>query len=709
MTVGTAFAVPLLALGVWRPVVALPVLLVAVAVGLRCARAVPPVDAPAWTTRGLVAICLAAGVWAGATHAEHVVLRRDAGTYALYGQQIATDHGLPVDADVAELGGAAVLNLPGVTVASPGFFAQGSGAGTHVVPQFLPAIPVLLSVGSWTAGWTGLLLVPAVVLTLGLLAFGALARRLVGPGWAVLATGVLALTQPVLHAGRSTYSEPVALLVGCAAMTVVVAAVQGRVRWLGLLGGLLVGGAGLVRVDALRESALLLPAIALLAWRRSPVARPLLSGLVIGTVVSALAALLLSRPYLGAVAGSLLPLLAATVALGGGSLLALRLARSGRRLPLGVARRSPALLAGAVLLGFVVLASRPLWLVVRQSAADSGARVVAGLQLAQGLTVDGGRTYDEATVGWTAWWVGVPALLLALAAAAHLASRLAAAVRDGRRLPAWSAPALVGAASTALTLYRPGITPDHPWADRRLVPVVLPAVVLLAVAALAFLLREAAPVLARADPAPRPGDHAIWGHASRGHESRGHGSRGHELHDHGGGGCGVHDHGGGWAMNAVAAVGAALLLVPAAVGTLPVATQRTERGEVGAVAAACAALRPGDTAVLVDSRAANEWTQVLRGVCGTPAVVVRPLRVNGVSTPDAGTVAAVSAAVTAAGRRPVVVAAESAQSLTALGVTPAQVVSLSTTEDQRLLTRRPTGSAALRIDLWLGPVSSAGP
>lgn len=663
---GTTLAAPLLWLQLWRPVVALPVLLVAVAVGVRCAGALPAVTpGPSWTTRGLVAVCLAAGVWAGATHAEHVVLRRDAGTYALYGQQIATAHGLPVDARVADLGGADVLGLPGVTVASPGFFAQGSGAGTHVVPQFLPATPVLLSTGWWAAGWTGLLLVPAVVLALALLAFGALARRLVGPRWAVLATGVLALTQPVLHAGRSTYSEPVALLVGCAAMTVLVAAARRRDRaaGLGLLAGLLVGEAGLVRVDALRESALVLPVVALLAWRRSPVARPLLAGLVVGTVVSALVALGLSRPYLGAVAGSLLPLLAATAVLGGGSLLALRLARSGRRPPAALVRRSPALLSGAVLLGFVVLASRPLWLVVRQSAADPGARVVAGLQLAQGLAVDGGRTYDEATARWAAWWVGLPALQLALAAAAHLASRLAAVVRDGRRLPAWFGPALVGTASTALTLYRPGITPDHPWADRRLVPVVLPAVVLLAVAALAFLVRQAAPRLT--------GDRRL--------------------------------------LPVAATTGSLLLVLPVAAATLPVATQRTERGEVGAVRAACDALAPGDTAVLVDSRAANEWTQVLRGVCGTPSVVVRPLRAGGVSRPDVGTVRAVATAVTAAGRRPVLVAAESAQALTTLGVTPTQVVSLSTTEDQRLLTRRPGGSAALRVDLWLGPVSSTAP
>lgn len=665
---GTAFAVPLMALNLWRPVVALPVLLVALAVAVRVAGTVPGSAGPRWAAAALALVATGAGVWAGATHAEHVVLRRDAGTYALYAQHLASAHGMRVDVDVPALGGRATLALPGVTTGSPGFYAQGSGVATHVVPQFLPATPVMLSLGWWAGGWTGLLLVPSVALAFALLAFGALARRLVGPRWAVVATAVLALTQPVLHAGRATYSEPFALLVGCAAMTVVVCAGAGvtgaamadaRARRLALDAGLLLGGVGLVRVDALREATLLLPVVALLASRRSLLARPLLVGLAVATAVSGAAALLLSRPYLAAIAGSLLPLVAGAVVLGGGSVAALRV----RRWPRWLSAALPVLLGAGMLLGFVLLASRPLWLVVRQSPNDPGARVVAALQPAQGLVVDGGRTYDEHSIGWTAWWVGVPALVLALAAAAWLAHRLGMVLRDGVELPPWLAPAVVGVASCALTFYRPGITPDHPWADRRLVPVVLPVVVLLATSALASL------------GASRK---APWGHVVK-----------HVR------GIGV----------AIAVVGVGLLVVPAALATWPVAGQRTERGEVAALGRACAAFGALDTAVLVDGRAANEWPQVLRGVCGVPSVVVRQRS----GQPDAGTVRTVAAAVTAAGRRPVLVSAESAQVLSGLGVTPRRVLGLRTVEDQRLLTRRPDGGAALDIDLWLGPVFSGPP
>lgn len=673
---GTALAVPLVAMNLWRPVIALPALLVALAVAVRVSGLAPGAPGPRWAAIALVVVAVGSGAWAGATRAEHVVLRRDAGTYALSAQHLATQHGLRVDVDVPALGGPAVLDLPGATVGSPGMFQQGSGTATHVVPQFLPATTVMLALGWWAAGWTGLLLAPAVALAFALLAFGALARRLIGPRWAVAATTALALTQPVLHAGRSTYSEPFALLVGCAAMAVLVAAHETSTdagsRRLALVAGLLLGSVALVRVDGLREAALAVPVVALLASRRSGLARQLGIGLAIATAYAGASALLVSRPYLGAILGSLLPLLGAGVVLGGGSVLALRV----RQWPGWLATRAPWLLSAATLLGFVALASRPLWLVARQDPDDPGARVVAQLQAAQGLAVDGARTYAEASVGWTAWWVGAPALVLALAAAGWLAHRLGVVLRDGRPLPGWLAPALIGVASTALTFYRPGITPDHPWADRRLVPVVLPTVLLLATAA-----------LARLRPPGAPSPQGVVERARRPHLV-----------------AKVRNGGvaGGVAMGVAGPVlGIAMLLAPAALATWPVATQRTERGEIAAVRRACAAFGPLDTAVLVDSRAGNEWTQVLRGVCGVPSLVIRE--------PDLATVTAVARAIQRAGRRPVLVSAGSAQALVTLGASPRQVVALRTSEDQHLLTRRPDGAAPLAVDLWLGPVSSGAP
>ncbi len=670
----TAVAVPLVLADLWAPWTAVPVCLVAAALAGRLAWAVPVVATPAWAALLSAAVAAGGGLWAALTRAEHVVLRRDAGSQALYAHHLATHHGLPVDPSLAALGGAQALADPNVTIASPAFYE----VGTDVVPQFLLGAPALYSLGEWAAGWEGLLLAPAVVAVAALLTVAGLAARLVGPRWAPLAVAVFALAQPVLHVNRSTYSEVPALLVLTAAASVLVAATAatGTPALSARLGGgagLLLGACGFVRIDYLREVALLLPVVAGLAALRHPAARALLAGTAVTSVLAAAAAVTYSRPYLGTIAGSLLPLVAALAALGAASWLGLRLVRSGRLARvrwLTSPRLGPAL-AGVLALVLVVLASRPLWLVVRQDPADPGSRLVAGLQRAQGLPLDGGRTYAEHSVDWLAWYLGWPAVVAAGAAAVLLLARLVPALQGRGPLPAWSAPFVVAVGSTLLTLYRPGITPDHPWADRRFVPVVLPAVVLLATAALARAVRV---------PPAR------------------------------------------WGRVAVGAAGAAVLLVPAAVATAPLAGQRTERGQLAAVAEACASFEDGDVALAVDPRSRNEWPQALRGTCGVPtASIVVPTSQGRPGTQEyldvlRAAVQRQAERVREAGGRPVLVAAggdlAAADTLRALGVDePTTVTRVRTSEDERVLTERPDGGQAITVELVTGlaPGPAGGP
>ncbi|MEZ0165609.1 hypothetical protein AB2L27_12675 [Kineococcus sp. LSe6-4] len=661
----TAVAVPLVLLDLWTPPVALPVGLVVAVLAGRLAWGTPVVAAGWWSAGGSAAIALGAGAWAALTHAEHVVLRRDAGSVALYAHHLATRHGLPVDASVPALGGAAALADPNLTLASPAFYE----VGDHVVPQFLLGAPALYSLGDWAGGWTGMFVVPGVLGAFGVLAVAGFTARVVGPRWAPLAAAVLALAQPVLHANRSTYSEPPALLVlfGAAALLVALLPATGRAAArLGLGAGLLVGACGFVRIDFLREVAVLVPVLAVLLVVRHPGARALLAGTALASALAVAAALLTSRPYLGTISGSLLPLVAGLVVLAVASAVVVRLARRGVLARQGWLRseRLPTVLA--VVLGVVLagLASRPLWLVVRQDPEDSGSKLVAGLQLAQGLPVDGGRTYAEHSVDWIAWYLGWPAVALAGAAAVVALPRVVRGVQGRGALPAWTAPYVAALGSTLLTLYRPGITPDHPWADRRFVVVVLPAVVVLSVAACRWV------VVRYSAPGQR-----LTG------------------------------------LRVVVAV--VLLLGPAAWGTLPVATQRTEVGQPAAVARACASFAPGDVALAVDPRSRNEWPQLLRGTCDVPsASLVVPTGQGRPGTPEYWQVlrAAVdrqSERVRAAGGTPVLVAAggdtDPVEVLTRLGVQdPRVVVSLRTSEDERVLTRRPDGVQRIDVRLVTG-------
>jgi hypothetical protein len=691
-------AVLLVPLGWWRPLIVGPAVAVVVVPVWRLVRQLP---APAHrrTPARAAAVCLLMvtgfTAWAGLTHSEHVVLRRDAGAYALFGQWLATRHQLPVTGDVQAFGGPAATHVPGFALGSPAFYQTGVGSGDatvwQVTPQFLLGAPALYSIGWWVGGWTGMFWTPALLAGLGVLAFAGLAVRLVGTRPALLATAVLAVSQPMVHTARSTYSEPPALLLLLASAGLAVDAITvgtrgqvARARWLGMVAGLLAGLAGLVRVDALREVALLIPVCAVLALRRHPAAAPLGAGALLGVMVSMVPAWLLSRPYLQAVwPGSLRPLSVAAVGLVAVSVTVVAVVRCRsrcrapsqltplRQRPDAAPRRPQIAAALAVLASGLVLASRPWWTVQRHAPGDPSRAMIASLQVQQRLPVDGLRTYAEQSVWWLTWYVGPVSVLAALATFAVLA---AAAVRWWHRsptqcpehaprhrpVPPWLVPAAVALGSVLVTLYRPGITPDHPWADRRLATLVLPATALAAAAAAAQVIRR------------------------------------------------TRDRMGARRAGLVRAGTMAALLLPPAAVTAPLAFSRTEVGEPAAVAQVCSALRPDDVVAMISdaiggTRAQNEWTQVVRGVCGHPAVTL-----SGPQVQQQAAVRTLGPLAAAAGRRLVLLAAagtdeNAAAALTALGLSPVQVTDLVTREDQRMLTHPATATARLAVDVWLAP------
>jgi hypothetical protein len=265
--------------------------------------------------------------------------------------------------------------------------------------------------------------------------------------------------------------------------------------------------------------------------------------------------------------------------------------------------------------------------------------------------VDGGRTYAEQTVAWLSWYVGPVALVVALAVLAVLVRTAVASAGRGR-VEAWLPALVVAAGSTLLTLMRPGITPDHPWADRRLL-VALPLVVTLFVVGIDWVARRA----------------VAWGRA--------------------------------WVGAGVVAVAMALVVAPALVATWPHKAGGVERGSLAAVDQVCAALRPGDVVLAVDSGAANEWPQVVRGMCGVPALSTTS-RVRNDDQLLRRTVDAAATGVAAQGGRLVLLAAESPEVLESLGSSARLVVDAPVREDEHVLERRPWGTDPLPVRVWLG-------
>jgi hypothetical protein len=663
LVLGSAAAAVLALTGLWMPWVAVPTLLVlGVVAGWVCGglRSQP---LPVWSAVALVVLSLAAALWAGATHSEQVLPRRDSGSYLQSSIDLASGHTRPVPIPAASVGGPDVLRIEGITVGSPAFYAAGTADHPTIQPQFPIGTSAWYSVAWWLGGASAAFWAPAVLFGLTVLSLGLLCCLLAGPRWGPLAALGTALLFPVLHVSRSTYSEPVALPVLAAGLIALTMAARGArlvdvaaARIAALVGGVLMGGAVLIRVDALREAVLVVPIAVLAMLQRQAHGRTLAAATAGSTVVAFALTGLTSWKYLGSIAGSLLPLVALAVAVCVAGAVLLAGARRGWTMPLLVQAWLPRSLVVLVLAGGALLATRPLWQTVHQSAADPGSHVVAALQAAQGLPVDGGRTYAEHSVQWMAWWVGPVALGIALVATAVLAHRAATWWIEGQELPSWTAAAVVSIGSTVLTLYRPGITPDHPWADRRLV-IALPTVVLLVVASAAVLSRWSTRRLPYA------------------------------------------------AMVALSAASAASLLVPTALATMPHARERVEQGELTAVDQVCRQFRPGDVALMVDSRAANEWPQVLRGYCGVPALSTTfALRTDPQRLASA--VGRIGRSIHARGGRLVLVAADSTAPLSQLGLTTA-VVGVNTTvrEDARLLEQRPDHLVDLPLRVWLGPTS----
>ncbi|MFF5108741.1 hypothetical protein [Streptosporangium sp. NPDC000509] len=691
---------PLLLLGWFRPLVAVPLGLVAIALlcryGLR--RLPEIVEATAWQVTGVVAVALASGIFNGLLHGEQLIVRRDPATYAQYGIWLARHGSLPIPFQDWAFGG----TDPALHFDSVGFYVSGGA----VVPQFMPGAPMLHVVGAWLGDIAGLLLVPPVLGAAAVLVLAGVVARLAGARWAPLAALVFAVCLPILYTSRTTFSEipSLVLLFGGLALlydaearlrshtvgagapphmpptpTPTPAPVSAPVSASGLnpgpgpgpgpglgegmartgaaLAGLVFGLAILIRIDGLRD---VLPVLVyaglLIALSRAGnrdggrLGMPLLGGLAAGTGLGLAAAYLLSRPYLKYLSDSLIPLLAvcgAVVVLTVvAAVLAPWLAAPLRRMA-GIGRL-PEIAAGLVVLVAAAFAARPWLETVIRPPVTSGDRMTAqfieGVQRVERLPLDGSRLYYENSAHWVIWYVGLPVAIMATLAAAVLARRLVKGTAPG-----WLLPLAVIGWTTVTTLYRPGITPDHPWAARRLVPVVIPGLILLAVWGLGWT----------RDRVRRSG----YGQGVR---------------------------------RGLVAVGAVLFLVPPVITSGGTAFSPVDRDELAAVEAMCAALPPRASVLVVERVTAARFTQVVRGVCGLPAARLTIYRSD---LPKAADVARLAARVRSVGRTPVLLAADSRQ-LSQYGA-PVHIMNLRTRQDDRSLVTPPNGTWSLAADVWM--------
>jgi hypothetical protein len=664
---------PLLLAGVFTPVLMLvlsvPVAAVLVAFGLRWtpgrrtdAEPAPgpdPARTPWWTVAGVVVIAVAFGVDQLIYHSQFIIVTRDPASYVQFANWISHHGSLPIPQDRAAFGGTHHL----LTFSSFAYYQVGS----TVVPQFMAGLPMLLASAFWTGGIGWAVAMGALFGACAVLTFGGLVARLAGPRWAPLAALVLALALPEQFVSRSTYSEPVAQILFLGGLCLAIDSLREdgvAARITAAIGGLALGLTLLVRIDGASDILPLIPYCGILFIGRRRQALPLTGGLAVGVIYGAVDGLVLTRPYLTSIKSSLEPLLLLTGVVIIATLLAMAL-RWDKGLPKVRSQWLPNAVAGLVVLVMIGFALRPYVQTVRRKSNAFFESIIASYQRADHIPVAPDRLYYELSLHWVFWYIGVPAVVLATLGAALISRRC---LRG--QAPAWTLPLMIFAWAVVATLYQPSITPDHPWASRRLVPAVLPGFIVLAVWACGWL--------------------------------------------------------GGWlrrtgtarvVRGGIMACCVVALVVPAVVTTFglrvkgggPVgirltadglAGKRTYEGEIAAVNRLCAAI-PRDASVVfiggTNGGGASRLTQVVRGMCGVPAADIGSARVPAVQQ--------VVRDIEQAGRRPVLLA-DTRSRLVPYGGRVRQVMRLRSTQDENALTAPPTHTIPFPVNLWMSEPAS---
>ena len=648
-----------------------------------------PPDVPWWALAATMLVAVGFGVWQFAENSQQIIVLRDPGTYLQFAYWIAGHGSTRIPQSLQAFGGA----HQGLTFSSLGFFQ----VGTTVVPQFMAGLPIMLAIGVWAGGLLGAAAMAPVFGACAVLAFAGLAGRLVGARWAPAAALVLAVSLPEQYTSRTTFSETLAqvMLYGGLCMLAdsfvlpggrhAASYYTGAPSWregpapnvtLAFFAGLSLGLTLLIRIDGLSDLLPVIPFLGILLVSRRPQGIPFGIGLFIGAAYGFADGYLLSRPYLDAISPSLRPL--AMIALGAIALTVIGMGvisaprpRSWLRFLLGARplRWLPEAATALTLLAVIGFAVRPYFQTVRGETDPATISYVAELQRLAHLAVDPTRQYSEDSLYWVIWYIGVPTVILGGIGLALLARRCLGALltwRDNGAAQVWGLPLMIIGWVTVTVLWRPGIIPDQPWASRRLVPVVLPGLILAAVWASAWI-KE----------------------------------RGRQL-------------GAGRVAGSVVAVCCVIaLLVPAAMSTFSFGTtkngtgsarltanglafKRTGAGEDKAVRQLCVSIGPNASVVIVDPLTADRFSQVIRAMCATPTARM--------DDPAPASVASVVAGIERAGRRPVLLAGQQSQ-LGGYGGSAQQVLNLLTTQDSHELTQPPTRTWLIYFVIWMSQPS----
>ncbi len=491
---------------------------------------------------------------------------RDPTTYNLTGRWLMDHDSLPI-ATHPELFGSPT----GYIDSSAGFSNSSIG---HVYAQGNHLLPVLLAVAGKLFGVGALLRVNVLFGALALFVFFGIARRIVGPVWALVVMTAFAVSIPMIYVSRDTFSEPLALLYLMGGLLLLHRAITcGRVRDFALA-GFVAGTAAMARIDT-DASLLALIIVLTVLLARAPIGQRQAAGVrtfaaVAGAIVPAAigwadVAWLASGYYHDERTHILLLVKAAVVLAVVGAVVVLLVWRPPIRAVFASTRlraHGATVASVGIVLAFAGLASRPFWM----TGHGPLTLYLIDVQKQAGDAPDGTRTYNEQTINWQALYFGWPTVVLGVIGYVLLVRRLLR-----QRDYALLGVLVMGLAMSALYLWSSQITPDQPWATRRFVPVVMPVLL----TAAAFAARALVAQLSRV----------------------------------------------GRALGVVGAVaGAAVMLVIPLHVTWPAFGIREEVPQLAQVKAICAQVGPSGAVVDLDYNSQWSYAQTIRSYCNVPTL-----------------------------------------------------------------------------------------
>jgi hypothetical protein len=237
----------------------------------------------------------------------------------------------------------------------------------------------------------------------------------------------------------------------------------------------------------------------------------------------------------------------------------------------------------------------------------------------------------------------------------------------------WGLPLAIVAWSVVTVLWDPAVVPWQPLASHRLVPVVLPGVVLFAVWMSSWLVSRATALGASRVVAAVTGACCVLALAIPALVTT--------LNP------------GLTAQPSVGRYSSSVSKLVSRVRLRGVGASATDGGSGSAASALCAAIGPSASVVFVDTTAATTFAPAVRDLCGQPAAVVA----RGTS---AAAVQRAVHSIEGAGRRPVLLGT-TRSAVSVSGAVPRRVVSLPTSGDAQTLTGAPAGSWPVTYSLWM--------